>query len=242
MTPLELEQIDIVEPPLRELDKRHSFFASSCLGGCGFLLILGVFFVGSVKLFLGPGPEESTKVPQSFPTSSVPVYDEENLERVTTIPGRYTTRGIHLSALLPALLLNRVYTDTANLNDLPSQASTTHRIFETLWNDLHAAATTYAITTRFEWHDLNADPTFIRSFYEQELQKRGFTIANKMISKTSQSLTFNEKKSLIEGSLTVEKTMIPKGTGTARAVLIVRIPEEPTYLPQEVSTTSEEGH
>lgn len=239
MTLPELEQISIVEPPLRELKKHHSFLGNSCFGGCGFMVIIIVFSIISIKLFLGPGPVETTKIPSIFPTSSIPIYDEEHLERVTIIPGRYTTRGIHLSALLPELLFNRVYRATADLNSLPPLSPSPPQVLKALWEDLFTPAQSYTITTRFEWHDLEADPTFIRSFYEQTLEKRGFKITHKKISLASQSFNFTEARSFIDGSLLVEKTTRPKSTGTARVVLIVRIPEKITYLPEEASSTTE---
>lgn len=234
MTPSELERITIIEPPLRELHKRHSWLASSCLGGLGFLAIAGLGFAIGTKLFLGPGPQEMTRVPPDFPTSSIPIYDQENVERITVIPGRYTTRGIHLSALLPGLIFNRVYTDTADLNNLPESTTPNPNVFAALWTDLRTKNQDYTVTTRFEWQDLDADPNFIRSFYEQALEKRGFIIGDKKNSKNEQGFTFREQKSLIDGSLLLERKTGQKRTGTARAILIVRIPEKPAFLPREL--------
>ena len=233
MNTTELEHIDIVEPPLRELNKRHSWFGASCFGGCGIIVLFIAIGIIFIKIFLGPGPSESSKIPENFPSSSIPIYDENNIDRVITIPGRYTERGIHLSAIIPDLLLNRVYTDPESETEISLPTSTMPRPLQTLWEDLRTPAKNYTVTTRFGWRDLEAEPTFIRSFYEQALEKKGFVIENKVISKSRQQFTFQEQKSGITGSLHIEKTTTEKRTGTARVILTVKIPEQLTQFPHE---------
>lgn len=229
----ELEHIAIVEPPLRELNKRHSWLGASCFGGCGIIVLLIAISITCIKLFLGPGPSESSKIPENFPSSTIPVYDENNIDRVVTIPGRYTARGIHLSAIIPDLLLNRLYTDSESTSEIALPTSTIPRSVQTLWEDLRTPTTNYTVTTRFEWRDLEAEPTFIRSFYEQALEKNGFIIENEIISKSTQQFTFHNIKSGITGSLFIEKTSTLKRTGTARVIFTVKIPEQPTQFQPE---------
>ena len=82
-----LDDIEIVEPPLGELTKTHSH-KRACFTGCGCIVFLIITIIIGLKIYIGPGPQTLQKVPTNFPTD-IPIYDRNNIEEITFISGQY---------------------------------------------------------------------------------------------------------------------------------------------------------
>jgi len=90
--PKNLDSIEIVEPPIQELSKQRHGFLKTCLTSCLIIVILVTIGIFALKYSLGPGPKNLKKLPDNFP-ADVPIYDKENIETITFISGRYSTKN-----------------------------------------------------------------------------------------------------------------------------------------------------
>lgn len=216
-----IEKIEIVEPPLQELSKRPSVWKRSCLFGCAGILILGVGFVVAIKLALGPGPKTLRAAPKNFPTA-IPLYDRENIERITYIPGRYKNRAVELAAVVPKILLAPMFitmsqtgeTPTNTIANEPGTAAKIWRLLRTPVSDAHD-------TVQIEWHAMDAEPSFIYRYYRTELRKQKFSIDSELTGVDFQQMTFSNSAG-VTGFLSVHGNEEER-PGTDYAILTVNL-------------------
>ncbi|MFH2018523.1 MAG: hypothetical protein ABII98_00875, partial [bacterium] len=100
-----IDNVEIVEPPLEELTKEKSGLKGACFLGCLFLLLIFIAIIVFIRVYSGPGPKTFSQVPENFP-KDIPVYDPDNIEKVTYVSGKYKSRNVELAALAPKLLLS----------------------------------------------------------------------------------------------------------------------------------------
>lgn len=233
--PPSLDEIVIVEPPFEELTKRHSRLGTACFSGCGCVVIFIIAIFISIKLYLGPSPHTIGELPMDFP-ASIPVYDQESIDSITLIPGRYTERGVKLSAVLPHLLLPPLYSEENN--EIPIGKSLSVSPWAMLWDDFSTSSpSSYTTTLRLEWHDLSARPDFIVSFYEQALHKGNFQV-KETLEQGQLGLTFANPDQTILGTLATQKSLNKKKIGTAYARLIVHFPTKNELSSQILDKTT----
>jgi hypothetical protein len=216
-----LDNVVIVEPPFKELTKRHSRLGTACFSGCGCIIIFVIAIFIGIKLYLGPTPHTENRLPANFP-ALIPIYDEKSIDSITVIPGRYTERGIKLSAVLPHLILHPLYSE--DNNEISNEKSLNISPWAMLWDDFSTSSpSAYNTTLRLEWHDLSARPDFIISFYEQALRKGNFQV-KETLQQGHNGLIFSTTDQTITGTLTTQKSLNKKKVGTAYARLIVHFP------------------
>ncbi|MDO8499458.1 MAG: hypothetical protein Q7S66_02250 [bacterium] len=194
-----LDRVEIVEPPLEELTRKKSGFKHACAYGCLFLLLLIVGFTLFVRLFAGEGPQTLKKLPANFP-KNIPIYDQENLENISFISGKYKSRSIEIAAVVPKIILSPLLLTL----DKTNQTSTSSRGFtlQNLWKLVTTPITNSHDTIQIEWTNLDAEPSFIISYYKTELIKRGFTIDVESTAKGIKQFSFSHGD--LSGSLYVK--------------------------------------
>jgi hypothetical protein len=210
MAKIRFDDIEIVDPPLQELSKKPSFFKSSCLGGCGCLVVVILGLVIGWKILLGHGPVTSSSVPKNFP-DSIPLYDQNAIERVTIVTGKYQYRRRELSTILPQLIMGSTTTSTSSTTDLVSR----------LWNDFtNPISIPDEITV--EWSSPAVDPSFLNSYYKKELVQNGYNVTHEQEDHGTRQFSFS--KSDIYGTLTAQPLTTGGKTGTY-IFLIVNVPD-----------------
>jgi hypothetical protein len=172
-----INNVEIVEPPIGELTKKYSAFSTikrTCLSGCGCLLLLIIGIIIFMRLALGSGPQTLKKIPDNFPTD-IPVYDENNIEQITFVSGKYKNRAIETAAIFPKIILSP-FLLTLNKNEQSVNNTDKLASVKNLWKIISAPVSDHRDTIQIEWRNLDAAPSFITNYYKTELKKKDYNI------------------------------------------------------------------
>ncbi|MFA5062099.1 MAG: hypothetical protein WC526_03050 [Patescibacteria group bacterium] len=198
-----IDNIEIVEPPFEELTKKYSTFSAvkrTCLAGCGCLVIFIIGIIILLKVLMGAGPQNLSKVPANFP-ADIPVYDKDSIQRITYVSGNYKNKGIEIAAIFPKIILSPLLMSLENKQPASSTNSGGFSIGN-LWQLLTAPISDHRDTVQIEWRSLAADPFFIVGYYKTELQKNNYNID--LESEGNDVRQFSFSRGDINGSLYVE--------------------------------------
>ncbi|MCX6779816.1 MAG: hypothetical protein NT034_01395 [Candidatus Magasanikbacteria bacterium] len=207
-----LDNIEIVEPPIEELTKKRSW-KGACFTSCALLLVLLVGIGIGIKVYVGPGPQNLKSVPDNFP-SDILVYDKNNIETITYISARYKQRGLGIATLLPKLILAPVFYNSQN-NDAGGA-------LKNIWNIVSAPSSDNKDSVQIEWTSVEADPDFIISYYKKELRKKNFKIEVQSQGDNVQQFSFTREDG-ISGSVYASNSD-DKQFSTDHLLLTVNIP------------------
>jgi len=200
--------------------------------GCFFLVLIFVALIIFIRVYSGPGPKTYSRVPQNFPRD-IPVYDPDNIEKVTYISGKYKSRNVELAALAPKLLLSPLLIalnkDTNGLDATTTRAENLKNIIKIVMTPVGD----HKDTLQIEWRNIDAEPSFVASYYITELKKKGFAV-------TVLEDNFTQKKFSFERNDGIEGTMLVQGDeenkpGTDYALLTVNL-GEPIEVIESTST------
>lgn len=218
-----LDNIEIIEPPLNELTKKHSY-KRTCLSGCGCLLLVIIAAVIGLRVYIGPGPTTVKVLPANFPTD-IPVYDKDAIEDMTFISGKYKNRGIEIAAFFPKIILSPMLVKmeqggTSTVADAGK--------WKGMWQIITAPVGDHRDTIQINWRNLDADPSFIIAYYRKELTKKNFKIEIESEGKNVRQFSFSREDGT-SGSLYVQGGEVAK-TGTDFAILTVNLPTQPPQI------------
>lgn len=218
-----LDKVEIVEPPLQELTKKRSGFKSACLSGCGCVFILIIVAIVGIRFYIGPGPSILKTVPTNFPPD-IPVYDKDNIESITYISGKYKNRGIEIAAFFPKIILSPLL--LKNGENSTSTTNSNQDTIKNLWGVITAPVGDHRDTVQIEWRNIDAEPSFVNSYYKTELQKKGYIIEVESKGQAVRQFSFSKPKTDISGSFYVagDETLRP---GTDYAILTVNLSRMP---------------
>lgn len=196
-----IETVEIVEPPIGELTKKHGGLKRGCFTGCGCIIFFIIAVVVAFRLFIGTGPQTLKKLPENFP-ADVPVYDRDNIDTITYISGTYKSRSMEIAGLFPKFILSPVLlTLDGNTTD-KTQPRTNGATLEQLWKLITTPVGDNRDTIHVEWNTISAEPTFVISYYRTELRKQGYSTSD--AGADGDTLTF--EKGLVTGTLIVHKS------------------------------------
>lgn len=213
-----LDNIEIVEPPIGELTKTNSSLKKTCLAGCGCVIFLLIGAVVGLRLFVGSGPTVIKTLPDSFP-ADIPIYEKDSIDRMTFISGTYKNRSIEIASIFPKIILSPL------LLQLRHEATSTNLGLignKSFWNLLSAPVGDARDTVQIDWSNLDAEPSFVISYYRKELAKSGYQVDDTVKNPDSYEFNFNNEKG-VSGSLFAQgKEEVRPGTDYAS--LTVNIP------------------
>ena len=213
-----IKDVEIIEPPLEEMTKKYSTFSSikrSCLGGCGCFIIFIIIIVVAFKMFLGAGPQEIKTVPPNFPID-VPVYDEENIDRITFVSGQYKNRSVEVAAIFPKLILSPLLSVVEK--DEVTAPKNEKESAKNIWKIISSPVSDKRNMVKIEWKNLPAEFNFVYNYYKNELTKSGYTIDAISASQTEKQFSFSQGENT--GSFYV-KIIDQNQTNTEYASLII---------------------
>ena len=216
-----INNVEIVEPPIGELTKKYSAFSAvkrACLTGCGCLIIVIIGIIIFLRVALGNGPEILKRVPDNFP-ADIPVYDQDNIETITFVSGKYKNRGIEIAAFFPKIILSPLFL-TLDKNDQNTESTGRLSSVANLWKIISAPVSDHRDTVQIEWKNMDADPAFVINYYKTELRKKDYKIEVESEGKGVRQFSFS--KDSITGSMYAqsEEEVRP---GTDYAVLTVNL-------------------
>lgn len=206
-----LDNIEIVEPPIEELTKKRSW-KGACFTSCALLLFLLIGAGVGIKFYVGPGPKTLRSVPANFP-SDILVYDKNNIESITYISARYKERGLGIATILPKLVLAPVFYNSNSENG-PS--------LKNIWSAVSTQSSDHKDSVQIEWKNVDADPDFIISYYKKELRKKNFKVEVQSQGQNVQQFSFSREDG-INGSV-YASTNSDQKSSTAHLILTVNIP------------------
>lgn len=213
------EPIEIIEPPIQEIQRKKSCLGRSCSFSCLALVILIVGLIITVRFSAIARPKEIKRPPADFP-KSVPIYDKDEISKVSIISGKKKERAVQTIAKLPDIVANsilRFVDGRIDDNQPKGLPSTWDEFIYTLENDINDDRDTVTI----EWKDLIAEPKFIQDYYKTNLRRAGYVTALKTSEdKTTWELTFS--KDDVTGVLFISDT--PTKTGTDLFTLTTLFP------------------
>lgn len=210
-----LDNIEIIEPPLNELTKKHSY-KRTCLTGCGCLVFIIIAAAVGLRLYIGPGPTTIKTLPTNFPTD-IPIYGRDNIEDITFISGKYKNRGIEIAAFFPKVILSPL------LVKMEQTSTSTNNGWKGIWQVITSPVGDHRDTVQITWRTLDAEPSFIIAYYQKELTKKNFKIEVESTGQSVRQFSFSREDG-ISGSLYVQgdETARP---GTDSAILTVNLSE-----------------
>jgi hypothetical protein len=209
-----LENIEIVEPPIEELTKKRSW-KGACFTSCIFLVILGIVSIVAIRVYVGKGPQVTKSVPANFPTD-IPIYDRDSIENVTFVPARYKQRGLGIASLLPKLILSPIF-----YNSSDSNADGT---LKNIWSAVSSQKHDYRDSFQIQWSGINADPSFVISYYKKELRKKNFKVDVESEGKKVRQFSFSREDGL-DGSVYAQNDD-DKKNGTDYMIITVNLPKK----------------
>ncbi len=215
-----IEKVEIVEPPIGELSKSRSSFKRSCLTGCGCVIFFIAALLVGLRFFIGSGPTKLKTIPPDFPVA-IGIYDQDSIETITRIPGRYKSRGLTIAAIFPKLILSPLLLNANEPSDVSSTTFT--ETAKHIVGLITSPVTDGRDTVRIEWKNMDAEPDFVVSYYQNELRKAGFNITDTVVNGTTKQFTF--ENSTLSGTLFVQSDE-EKNPGTDYAVLTVNLPKQ----------------
>lgn len=215
-----IDKVEIVEPPLGELSKKTYTWRRSCFTSIfSIILFIGLLF-GLARIYLGSGPKVLTSLPGNFP-GEVPVYDQDNVQRITYIPGRYKEHGLALTAFIPKIFISPTFYNLDGATAQNGFAAQEYQAAKGLWDLLAKPETENLDTVRVEWNHLDAEPQFVASYYINQLKNAGYT-------GTQEINTAGEKQfSFVRGKTRVNiyaRGAVADHPGTDYAILTVHVP------------------
>ncbi len=223
-----IEQVEIKEPPIQELGKKRSCLKRSCLTGCGCIVIFLIAGILLIKFAAGPRPKKLDNVPDHFPTN-IPVYDSENVQKITFISGKDKGRGLEIAAFIPKLILSPV---VLVLDKQVATEKTTdengdvHIEKKAGWDDLvrlmKEPVADHRDIVQIEWTSLTAEPHFFIQYYKTELRKGKYSIEEGEKTDRTRELKFSLGE--IDGMLYTEDD--PDDPGTDYSSLTINLPIE----------------
>lgn len=178
-----IEAVEIVEPPIGELSKERSSLKRTCLTGCGCVVFLVAAAVIGLRLFVGAGPSTSKTLPENFP-KNIPIYEKDAIEQITFISGRYKDRSVEIAAIFPKVILSPI------LISLNRQNATSSSPNDTFWKIVTTPVGDTRDTIQIEWRNIDAEPSFVASYYHKELSKRGYTASDEVVAGNDYSFNF----------------------------------------------------
>lgn len=226
MSKNKLDTVEIVEPPLGELTKKRSSFKRTCFTGCGCLLLLLVAAVVAFRVAVGTGPTTLSAVPKNFP-NDIPIYDKDTIDQITFISGRYKNRSMEIAAFFPKVILSSLLL-TIQHNEQPKPQpgdSASAMSLKRLWSILTAPVGDARDTVQIEWKNMDAEPSFVSSYYKKELLKKGYTIDEEKENRGTYTFSFSQNA--ISGAL-LAQGQEERQPGTDYAVLTVNFSSAPS--------------
>lgn len=210
-----ISNVQVVEPPLEELTKKKSGFKRGCLTGCGCVIIFIIGLIIFLRVATGPGPQTLKTVPASWP-ADIPVYDKDNIELITFVSGKYKNRSLEIAAFFPKIILSPLLLSTEG------NATTTDRSLSNFWKIITTPVGDHRDTVQVEWRNLDAEPSFVISYYKKELIKKKFNIDVESEGQGVKQFSFSRADG-VSGSLYTQGDEANR-PGTDYAILTVNLP------------------
>ncbi len=219
-----IDDIEIKEPPLEELGKKHSCFKRTCVSCCSFFIVIIIGSLIVLKFTVGPKTKNIKQIPRAVLTV-VPIYDPENSETIILTSGKERSQSLELVAIIPKLVVSPfvLYLDKnyrfirSYLPELEDQLRAEKTKFGQFVIFMKKPVADHRDMVKIAWYNLSADAEFIDKYYETELRKKDFAVAAK--STSPHIVQFAFMKDDIDGTVYIEDN--PTTSFTDKVILTI---------------------
>lgn len=214
------EDVVIQDPAIEEFGKKHSCIKRTCLSGCGCFLLFLILFVVAINVASHPRSRSLKAIPPPLKVQ-VPLYDTQNVQKITVIKNTDNNLLGGVLSLVPKMILSPVVVVKPELFLTRPQhgedaALENLKIF--FKKPLSEPKETYTL----QWKNLSAELSFIKDYYQSELEKKQFTL--KTIQTSTSTLNISFQKHGISGVILGEDHS-DKKDGTDFVSVQVSIPK-----------------
>lgn len=213
-----IDNVEIKEPPIKELKRRRSCLRNSCTTGCGCLILLLIGSLLFLQFATNPRSKEVKKVPASV-VQTVPLYDQDAIERITITSGKERVKVAKRLAAIPRLVASPILLAIERSEET---TSSTQSAVQTVRQYLDTPIGDARDQVVIEWSSLLAKPGFIDTYYKTELKKRDFDIHVTSKSDTLMQFTFAHDD--VEGVVFIQDD--PTTDDTDYVLMTIDIPSE----------------
>lgn len=198
----EIDKIEIKEPPIEELNKKRSCIKRTCVTGCGCFVVIFIISLLLLRFAIGPRTKEVRDLPLYF-TQVVPIYDAENIERITHTSGKEKGQYAEIAAYVPKLVLSPlvIHFDT-KYRYIPRTITDREMTkWEKFVSFMKEPITDDREVYKIEWIELSADKNFITEYYQKELTRSGFELGVESTTREITQFTFSNETQHIDGAV-----------------------------------------
>jgi hypothetical protein len=201
------DSVQIQDPPLEAIEKKHSCVRRSCVTSCGCFLFV---IIGAAALVIwNTKPTIKTfKSPPPVVPADLPLYDPDSIETITYTAGK-PRRPIVDGAVIGAktILAPLVYVRDQYIKKYISSGNSDATVSTSTFRDavveyITSPAAPITDVVEIIWHDSSATPNYIMNYYTKELKKYHYTITEKTGSNDDQALFFTRDN--IKGVLEIK--------------------------------------
>ncbi len=221
-----VDDIEIIEPPMEELSKKHSCFRRTCLSCCSFIFIIIIASLVILKFTTGPKVSQLRKLPDSF-TKILPAYDQENIDAITVTSGQERSQTVDKIAYIPKLIISPILIKFDRQNyyinkyrpNISGQLLKTDKFWDKVKLLMKEPIGDQRDEIKIEWRDLSAEPKFIEKYYKAEMKKRQFNVET--VAASTDTIHFTFTKDEIDGTIYIQNN--PQTPNTDYVVLNANI-------------------
>lgn len=223
---VDIDKIEIKEPPIEELSKKRSCLFRFITTGCGCFVLAFLVSLIILRFSIGPQSKELREIPPEF-KNTVTIYDFDGVEKITYTPGKKRGRIIEGAGYIPKLIIAPfiIYFDK-DYKYIP--LSENDRINVGFWDKFFAFVkdpiTDHRDVYLLEWQSLPAEEDFIEEYYRKGLEKLGFIINTETKDKTHSQFFFSKKEEEIEGTVRITDEKLDTGTDYVSLTVIIPSP------------------
>lgn len=221
------DTVEIQDPPLEAIDKKHSCVRRSCVTGCGCFLFL---ILGAAALVVWSAKPNIRifKTPPAIVPTDLPLYDRDSIDSITYTagqPSRPLVDGAVIGAKIivsPLVYLWERYAPPSNTGGEENSPDSIGQlpIKDALYQYITRTPAPVTDTVVIDWVVLPASATFISSYYATELKKHAYVITEQNGSDDDQAIFFT--KDHMRGVLEIKNNPATPGTDLIRLTLTFR--------------------
>ncbi|MDO9509797.1 MAG: hypothetical protein Q7J14_00750 [Candidatus Magasanikbacteria bacterium] len=167
-----IKDVEIVEPPIHELNKKSSGLKRSCFVGCVFIFLIILGLLIGLKFYLGSGPSTVSVIPLNFPLEDISIYNKDKITDMTFIPGKYKSRRVELAAIFPKVVLLPFLFNAENEELQTKENNSFKNLFQTIITPISNKKDNFKI----EWADIDNNFNTFVSYYRKDLENHGFIV------------------------------------------------------------------
>jgi hypothetical protein len=207
----DINKVEIKNPPIGELKNKKSCFARTCLGGCGCVIVFIFACLLILMISIKPKAKEVKSVPD-YITRSIPIHNQESINRIEVTPGEERNKLIEKLAIVPKAVIAPFVVEFKKIKNKQEKTEESEGYFD--WNEMkkviNSPIADHRDIVEIEWLEVEEQPSFIFKNYKKELKRKDFDV--EVSSDKPEVSQFTFEKEGIDGVIFIQDDIIERGT------------------------------